>query len=29
MYDRMENEGIKLVKYQKQSAVIEIERREC
>lgn len=29
MYDRIEKEGMKLVKYQKQTAVIEIERRGC
>lgn len=29
MYDRIEKEGMKLVKLQTQSAVIEIERREC
>lgn len=29
MYDRIEKEGMKLVKYQTQTAVIEIERREC
>lgn len=29
MYDRIEKEGMKLVKHQTQSAVIEIERREC
>lgn len=29
MYDRIEKEGMKLVKYQTQTAVIEIERRKC
>lgn len=29
MYDRIKKEGMKLVKYQTQTAVIEIERREC
>lgn len=29
MYDRIEKEGMKFVKYQRQTAVIEIERREC
>lgn len=29
MYDRIEKEGMKFVKYQTQTAVIEIERGEC
>lgn len=29
MYDRIEKEGMKLVKYQTQTAVMEIQRSEC